>query len=200
MTNVLRILQLDSSGQPAKWISWQDAAIYYAKGLISFEPGSASREILGGDNRVSGLQSRIVSSSIIAVKGKVGKRYGGTPALTNKDLFSRDRHMCAYCGKTFSDSKLTRDHVHPRSKGGPDKWENVVAACHACNQKKDDKTLEQAGMTLLYVPYAPSRAEYLILENRNILADQMEFLLNFIPENSRVRKDFQEKFASLNLA
>ena len=31
-------------------------------------------------------------------------------------------------------------------------------------------------MTLLAVPYVPNRAEGLILENRHILGDQMEFL------------------------
>jgi hypothetical protein len=31
-------------------------------------------------------------------------------------------------------------------------------------------------MRLLAVPYAPNRAEGLILENKNILGDQMEFL------------------------
>jgi 5-methylcytosine-specific restriction endonuclease McrA len=64
---------------------------------------------------------------------------------------------------------------------------NVVTACSKCNQKKDDKTLLEAGLQLLYVPYVPTRAEYLILENRNILADQMDFLLSFVPDNSRIK-------------
>jgi 5-methylcytosine-specific restriction endonuclease McrA len=74
----------------------------------------------------------------------------------------------------------------PSSKGGQDIWMNVVSACSKCNQKKDDLTLQESGMTLLYAPYIPSRAEHLILANRRILADQMEFLLSFIDEKSRV--------------
>ena len=42
-------------------------------------------------------------------------------------------NQCAYCG---SDENLTLDHIHPRSLGGPDTTNNVVCACHACNQDK----------------------------------------------------------------
>jgi 5-methylcytosine-specific restriction endonuclease McrA len=74
---------------------------------------------------------------------------------------------------------LTRDHVVPASRGGSSAWENCVTACRHCNQRKDDRTPEEAGMKLLAVPYTPNLAEYLILSNRRILADQMEFLLSF---------------------
>jgi len=187
------ILQLDVQGQPNKWITWQDAAVYHSKGLVSWELGTVERVILGGDNRISGKQSKIVTSSIIAVKGEAGKRKHRPPALNNRELFRRDRHLCGYCGNTFGDSKLTRDHIVPRSKGGTDTWMNVITCCAKCNQKKDDKTLEQAGMTLLYAPYVPSRAEHLILANRNILADQMEFLLSFVDEKSRLRAELESK-------
>ena len=47
-------------------------------------------------------------------------------------------------------------------------------------------TLEESGMKLLFVPYVPSHAERLILANRNIIADQMEYLKNFLPSHSRI--------------
>src|SRR3546814_5368592 len=65
----------------------------------------------------------------------------------------------------------------PASRGGASIWENCVTACRSCNQRKDDRTPEEANMRLLAVPYIPNLAEYLILSNRRILADQMEFLL-----------------------
>lgn len=183
------ILKLDANGTPAKWITWQDAAVYHAKGLVSWSSGENEFVLRGGENRISGEQSIIRTSSIIAVKGEaVGKRRPRPPALNNRELFRRDKHLCAYCGGVFGDSKLTRDHIIPRSRNGTDTWMNVVTCCARCNQRKDDKTLEEAGLQLLYVPYVPSRAEHLILENRNILADQMEFLLAFVPENSRLHK------------
>jgi len=58
-------------------------------------------------------------------------------------------------------------------------WENCVTACRVCNQHKDDRTPDEAGMKLLAVPYIPNLAQYLILSNRKILADQMEFLLAY---------------------
>ena len=133
--------------------------------------------------------SRLVTAPIIAVKGEAAasKRANKSPSLTNQALFRRDGHLCAYCGKIFSDLRLTRDHVIPTSRGGVDKWTNVVTACEDCNHRKDDRLLDECGMELLYVPYAPNRAEALILENRNVLACQMEYLLSFIPEHSRVR-------------
>ena len=41
-------------------------------------------------------------------------------------------------------------------------------------------------MELLYLPYVPNRAEFLILSNRQILADQMDFLARHVPAKSRV--------------
>ena len=196
------ILQLDVQGQPVKWCTWQDAVTYHAKGLIAWEFGETEndRSVLGGDNRFTGQRSKIVTSSIIAVKGDV-KHLRCIPALNNQKLFRRDHHMCAYCGKVMHvGKKLTRDHIVPRSKGGEDTWMNVVACCVNCNQRKADRTPEQAGMQLLFVPYVPSHAEHLILANRNVLADQMEFLMAFMPEDSRVKQELRQKYPQLVFA
>ena len=72
-----------------------------------------------------------------------------------------------------------RGTSQPRSRGGGDDWENVVTACKPCNARKDNMTIKEAeriGIRLLAVPYRPNLAEGLILQNRNILADQMQFL------------------------
>ena len=118
-----------------------------------------------------------------------------TPPLTNKTLFERDRFICAYCGGQFKRFDLTRDHVHPQSKGGKDTWENCVSACKACNNWKWDKDLVSSDMQLRYVPYAPSYNEHLILQNRKLLGDQMDYLMKGVSKHSRlhdpiVRQDF----------
>jgi len=77
------------------------------------------------------------------------------------------------------------EHVVPRSAGGVHEWTNVVAACEACNRVKDNRTPEQAGMKLLALPYAPNLAEWLILANRRILADQQAFLERLAPKRKR---------------
>ena len=187
-----RVLKLDVGGSPSEWISHQDAIVYHAKGMVAWQLGEGEGDVLfrGGENRLTGKQSRIMTAPIIAVKGEgfAHKRAARPPSLTNRDLFRRDHYMCAYCGGIFKEAHLTRDHIVPRSKGGPDKWMNVVTACEDCNHQKDDHLLEDCGMQLLYVPYAPNWAEALILENRVILGCQMDYLLSFIPEHSRVLK------------
>lgn len=191
----MQILLLDRNGTPNKWINWESAVCYYAKDLVSWEMGGDSRTVLGGQNRITGKQSKIVSAPIIAVKGEAGRRKQRPPTLNNKELFRRDRHMCAYCGHIFGDSKLTRDHIIPRSKGGEDTWLNCVTCCSKCNAKKDDKTLEQVGMQLLYVPYVPTHAEYLLLQGRNITGDQMAYLLSMVDDKSRLKKELESKAA-----
>lgn len=181
------ILQLDAAGNPCRWINYEDAAYYYAKDLVAWTYGDGGYKIWGGTSQSTGLRSSMELNSIIAVKGKVGdKHLYRVPALSNRTLFRRDQQICAYCGNEFGMAHLTRDHVHPKSRGGKDIWTNVVTACGGCNKVKDDRTPEEAGMKLLYVPYAPSRAEYLILMNRTILADQMEFLKAQLKPGSRI--------------
>ena len=183
------ILTLDQNGTPHRWVTWQHACFYHAKGLVAWAAGEHSFVIHGGLNRLTGKQSEICTNSIIAIKGKTigGRQFHQVPPLDNRELFNRDRHICAYCGELYSGQKLTRDHIMPVSQGGRDIWMNVVTACRSCNQHKSGRTPEQARMELLYTPFVPNKAEYLILCNRRILADQMDFLTRHVPARSRVR-------------
>lgn len=63
---------------------------------------------------------------------------------------------------------------------------NNCAACKPCNARKGCRSLEMAGMPLLATPYVPSRFEAMILANRNILADQMNYLRQGLPSTSRL--------------
>ena len=182
------VLQLDLSGRPQAWITSREAAVLYATDSVAWTLGKPCYILRGGIQRITGLQSRIEVHAIIAVRGAVPSRaWRVTPALTNPKLFARDRHVCAYCAKEFSGQRLTRDHIKPVSQGGRDTWMNVVTACRNCNQAKSGRTPEQARMQLVYAPYVPNKAEYLILSNRNILADQMDFLARHVPSQSRIR-------------
>jgi len=184
------ILTLDTNGVPHRWITWEHACFYYAKDQIAWTTGEHAFTVLGGYNRVSGARSQISASSIIAIKRKAMavRAFSQVPPLNNRDLFHRDRYLCAFCGSNLPASKLTRDHVIPFSRGGKDTWMNVVTACRSCNERKSDRTPEMARMELLYLPYVPNRAEYLILTNRRILADQMEFLAQHVPAQSRLHQ------------
>ncbi|HZP14110.1 MAG TPA: HNH endonuclease [Nevskiaceae bacterium] len=173
------ILKLDAGGLPVNWIDWQTAVTLYARRRVCWDAGKERFVIRGGICAKTGRQSQIEVGSIVAVADRSKRFERSAPLLTNRTLFQRDRNLCLYCGDIFPTSHLTRDHVIPASRGGHNVWENCVTACRECNQKKDDRTPEEAGMKLLAVPYTPNLAEYLILQNRRILADQMEFLLAF---------------------
>jgi 5-methylcytosine-specific restriction endonuclease McrA len=63
---------------------------------------------------------------------------------------------------------------------------NLVTACGVCNGRKADRTPEEAGMPLMYLPYAPSRFEDFLLEGRNIRTDVHEWLAATLPKGSRL--------------
>ena len=191
-TSLPLVLALDASGKPDRWITYEDVAYYEAKDLISWKQGIENFEIRGGINAKTGLRSTMDINTIVAIKGQgTSKKHGehyNRPTLTNKALFRRDHNLCAYCGHVFPYLNLTRDHVVPTSRGGLNCWENVVTACNGCNKHKDSRLLTEISMELKYVPYVPNRAEYLILMNRKILSDQMDYLLKLVKDkNSRVR-------------
>jgi hypothetical protein len=168
-------------------MSARQAAVLYASQAVAWTLGEPCAVLRGGIQRASGLLSRIEVHPIVAVKGAVPSRaWRITPALTNPKLFVRDRHVCAYCGQTFSLEDLTREHILPASRGGNDSWMNCITACRACNGRKGCRTPEEARMPLMYLPYIPNLHEDMILRGRRILSDQMEFLLASVPRHSRL--------------
>ena len=80
--------------------------------------------------------------------------------ISRRAVFARDSHRCQYCG---SDRHLTVDHVVPRSKGGPDTWDNLVTSCAPCNRKKGDRSLRVAGLRLTRTPRPPEPAAFVLL-------------------------------------
>ena len=168
------ILKLDVSGQPRGWLTLNEAITAYARGGVIYGIGETLSPVFGGIQRLTGIRSEIVLQPIIALEGRVLNHF--TPPLCNRTLFRRDDHRCLYCGSQFRRSELTRDHVIPISRGGGNKWENVVAACKRCNWLKDCQTPEEASMPLLAVPFKPNTYEWHYLAKERVLADQMAYL------------------------
>lgn len=75
--------------------------------------------------------------------------------FSRENIFARDNYTCQYCGREFKSRELTLDHVLPKSRGGKDDWENIVACCKHCNQTKANRTPEEANMPLLSEPKKP---------------------------------------------
>lgn len=182
------ILRLDVTGQAVEWIGWQEAVTMYAKERVAWTAGDYMFPLHGGFSRLTGRRSILEINSIIAVKGENKQLQKHIiPPLNNRELFRRDHHTCLYCGKQYKESMLTRDHVKPLSRGGKDIWSNVVTACRRCNTHKGNHLLEQLSLKLLAIPYVPNVAEYLVLRNRRILGDQMEFLKMQFSEQAKER-------------
>lgn len=183
-----QVLRTDVSGMPLEWIGFQDAAKLYYLELVIYSLGSHLYTVHGGVNARTGIRSQIKVNSILATQshGFATKksRRSYIPPLNNHALFKRDNHLCLYCGDHFRHSDLSRDHITPISTGGEDVWNNVVTACKRCNNHKAGCTPEQAGMQLLAIPFTPTHAEYIYLQGRQILSDQMDFLRAHFPRKS----------------
>ena len=95
--------------------------------------------------------------SVIKIKTYI-KNNSMAVEISRKNILVRDNYTCQYCGK--HSTSLTVDHVVPRFRGGQDMWENLVGACKDCNQKKGERTPEEAGMPLIKKPKRPNRIHY----------------------------------------
>jgi 5-methylcytosine-specific restriction endonuclease McrA len=70
-------------------------------------------------------------------------KHGNVTDKRREEVFIRDGHQCCYCGGVFSPKELQPDHVTPKTKGGNDSKDNLVAACVSCNAKKLDRDVSE---------------------------------------------------------
>lgn len=138
------VLVLNSSYEPINFTNWKRAVVLVLK------------------EKVQVLSSRVIR---LLSYIKIPVNYLSQCRPTRSMIYKRDRNTCQYCGAT---SKLTIDHVIPRSKGGQDTWENLVVACSKCNTLKGDKLLENTKLKLNRIPKAPWSSVAFDLANCNV--------------------------------
>lgn len=84
------------------------------------------------------------------------QRYRRVPrinrSVSRKGIILRDACTCQYCHSKLPSHSLTLDHVVPRSRAGESTWENLVASCRPCNNRKGNRTPQEAGMMLAKQP------------------------------------------------
>ena len=140
------VLVLNIDFQPTGRMSWQRAITQWVKGRVEILEEYEDREI----------KSVTFSMKMPAVVRELTRyRKKNAVKFSRENVYTRDKGRCQYCGKSVARPEATYDHVVPRFHGGKTKWENIVIACHPCNQKKRDRTPEQAGMRLLSTPVKP---------------------------------------------
>ena len=102
-------------------------------------------------------------------KSRSIKIYKNRVPYTKKNIIIRDDYECCYCG---SHKNLTIDHVIPESRGGKTNFENCVAACFPCNNKKNNRTPREANMFMKKKPHAPTISEFFMLKMKNLGLDK----------------------------
>ena len=143
----ISVLKLDSSFKPIELISWEEAVV-----LTWLKKAWAAEYT---DKWVRSAKEAFQIPSVIVLFRYIDEKYFTLPC-TRKNIILRDENQCQYCRERFKEADLTIDHVIPRSKGGKNQWDNVVAACKPCNQKKGSHMLENSSVSLLRPPSKPS--------------------------------------------
>jgi 5-methylcytosine-specific restriction endonuclease McrA len=120
--------------------------------------------------------------SVIRFLNKIRER---RPSLkfSRENVLMRDKSSCQYCGKKLRRTEATYDHVIPRCQGGQTRWENVVICCTPCNQRKSDKTPEQARMKLLSIPVKPkslpNTMRFTFMLDKNVPQSWKQLLMDY---------------------
>jgi 5-methylcytosine-specific restriction endonuclease McrA len=110
--------------------------------------------------------------SVVRLTHYVRVPYEARVALNRRAVFARDGHRCQYCGAAAENI----DHVIPRSRGGQHVWDNVVAACRACNARKKDHLLEDSGMKLRRAPCVPRQRTFILVASGRIRSEWEAYL------------------------
>lgn len=149
-----KVLLLNSENEPLRICSWKRALVLLLKGKAECAESIRNIEDMINIDNTS-------IPRIIRLNYEVAVPFQELP-FSKENIFTRDNYTCQYCGKKLNQSELTLDHVYPKSRLGPDIWENIVTCCKECNQYKADKTPKEAGMKLMRRPYRPK--EYMEFE------------------------------------
>lgn len=131
---------------PHKVISWQEAIV-----LVFLDKVDVLEAY---DEHVASPSVRLAMPAVVRLKNPIRSVKRGVK-FSRINVFTRDGFRCQYCGDKKAMRELNYDHVVPRKHGGQTVWENIVTACYPCNDKKRDRTPEQAGMRLLKKPVKP---------------------------------------------
>ena len=140
----MRTLVLNAGYEPLAVVSFKRALVLVLNGKATVVAADMDHPVFGS----SGAWDR---PSVILLTRYVRLPGSRHIPVTRRGVLRRDEFRCAYCGRSAS----TIDHVIPRSRGGADTWENLVACCLACNNAKSDRTPTEMGWTLRVNPRAP---------------------------------------------
>lgn len=157
-----QVLLLDCKEEPLHLTTWRRALVLLLKGKAE-----CLEKLDNIDNFIKIDDTYI--PKVIRLKYEMAIPHTELP-FSRENILKRDNYTCQYCGKKLSGNELTLDHVYPKSRLGPDSWENIVACCKYCNQYKANRTPKEAGMKLQKRPERPKDSKIFEL-TKNSSAD-----------------------------
>jgi 5-methylcytosine-specific restriction endonuclease McrA len=142
--NSMRTLVLNAGYEPLGVVSFKRA--------LTLVMNNKATVIEQSETMVHSARQDFDLPSVILLTRYVRVPISHSIPVTRRGILRRDNHHCAYCGRAAN----TIDHVFPKSRGGADSWENLVACCLKCNNTKSDKTLADLGWSLRFTPKMPT--------------------------------------------
>lgn len=140
-----RVLVLNSTYEAINVCTTRRAIVLILKGIARAEERH--------DGYFHSTRTRIPVPSVIRLTEYVHIPFE-RKSLSRKNILLRDHNTCQYCGRVHTPGELTLDHVIPKSKGGHSNWDNLVACCKRCNNRKGNALPDEVGMRLLKHPQA----------------------------------------------
>lgn len=132
-----------------------DTSIAWVKRLCNLAPVTAlSQELVRFDTQA------MRNPEISGVEYQQGALAGYE---VREYLLEKWGRKCAYCGA--ENVPLEIDHIHPRSKGGSNRVSNLTLACHDCNQRKSNTSVE------LFLQKQPERLKKILAQAKSPLRD-----------------------------
>ncbi len=160
----MRTLVLNAGYEPLAVVTFRRALV-----LVISDKASV---VLEAEDPVVGATEVLPRPSVILLHRYVRVPYRYDAVATRRGVLRRDNHLCAYCGRSAN----TIDHVLPKSRGGADTWENLVACCLGCNNLKGDRLITSLGWSLRVVPLPPRGPAWHIRELDKPAPQWSEFL------------------------
>jgi len=165
------VIVLNASYEFIGLINWQRAMTLLIAGKV---------EVVKESDRIVRTVSRAFRiPSVIRLIKFIRQIYRREVPFSRKNILIRDEYVCQYCGREFTSTDLTVDHVIPKVQGGANEWTNVVACCRGCNMKKGGQTPRQAGMLLVRKPFKPTIMEFISLYLKRRFGVELSDLLQF---------------------
>jgi 5-methylcytosine-specific restriction endonuclease McrA len=162
----MRTLVLNAGYEPLAVVSFKRALVLVMTGKATVLAADGEHPVMGAAGAAWDRPSVIVLRRYVRIPN------GRAVPVSRRGVLRRDGNRCAYCGG----GATTIDHVQPRSRGGGDSWENLVACCLRCNNLKGDRTPHEMGWSLQVRPRAPHGAHWLVRGTERTMPAWEEYL------------------------